>query len=74
MDVNDLGQMLVMNNRSISDAINETSTKKNLIWVYDKGNYNKIQNKQLEAAFKINNHSQILGYFHTGSSLNHNLK
>ena len=73
-DVNDLGQMLVMNNRSISDAINETSTKKNLIWVYDKGNYNKIQNKQLEAAFKINNHSQILGYFHTGSSLNHNLK
>lgn len=66
-DVNDLGQVLVMNTPTKSLATDELSH--NLVWLYDNGEYVKIQNPQFTAGFKVNNHSQILGSYSTGSKL-----
>jgi len=62
-DANDLGQILIMNNISIKDA----AAYINHIWVYDKKSFYKISHIKLDAAIKINNHSQILGIFYTAT-------
>ena len=79
-DVNDLGQILVMNHVTRSDATNELSD--NSIWVYDdklandavwiQDNFHKIEDPNFTAGYKINNHSQILGSTLTGSKIDKN--
>jgi hypothetical protein len=76
-DVNNLGQILVMNSVTISDAIDELSD--NSIWVYDEklindalwiqDGFHKINDPNFTAGYKINNHSQILGSSLEGSKL-----
>ncbi|MBA3239054.1 MAG: hypothetical protein H0T62_12000 [Parachlamydiaceae bacterium] len=79
-DVNDLGQILVMNNPTISSAIDELSN--NSVWVYDdklkndalwfQDGFHKIEDPNFTAGYKINNHSQILGSTLEGSKIDRN--
>lgn len=69
-DANDLGQILVMSTRGYAEALQETTT--NGIWLYDKEVFQKIEQPQFEAGYKLNNHGEILGCYHTGSSLSKN--
>lgn len=55
--VNDLGQLLVMD----KDVINRNNQYQ--IWVYDNDKFNKIYHPYLNAAIRINNQSQILGFY-----------
>lgn len=66
-DANDLGQILVMNCGTFANARDEFN--KTATWVYNKKSFVKIVDPQFQAGFKINNHSQILGSYFTGSSL-----
>lgn len=66
-DANDLGQALVMNcstSEKAMDEFNKTAT-----WIYDKGSFVKVVDPHFQAGMRINNHSQILGSYFTGSSL-----
>ncbi|MCE5317157.1 MAG: hypothetical protein LLG04_07320 [Parachlamydia sp.] len=69
-DANDLGQILVMDVRSYSTAMDETG--KNGIWLYDNKEFQKIENPGFEAGFRLNNRGEILGCYHTGSVLKKN--
>lgn len=56
-DVNDLGQILVMNQNVINTSLTHE------IWLYDNSKWIRVDNPQFHAALKINNQSQLLGYF-----------
>lgn len=66
-DANDLGQLLVMNSFNENEAVNEFHD--NQVWIYDNGSYIKLNNEQFHAGFNINNRSQVLGCYCTGSTL-----
>lgn len=70
-DANDLGQVVVMNKSNFKEVSDELDFD-NAIWIYNQGDFHKIENKEFSAGFKINNSSQVLGYFVTGSSMNKN--
>lgn len=71
---NDLGQLLILNKRTRNDAMEELAVPRTAMWIYDKKKFHKIDEGQITAGFKINNHSQILGGFYEGSSLYKNRK
>lgn len=56
-DANDRDQLLVMNKRIINRNYDYE------VWLYDKDNFTRINNPYLNAAIKINNHSQIMGFY-----------
>ncbi len=66
---NDLGQVLVLNKRSYKDAMVELPFPRPALWIYNNKKFHKIDEEKVEAAFGLNNHSQVLGCFHTGNSL-----
>lgn len=68
-DANDLGQVVVMNCETNEAAMNEFN--KTTTWLSDGGTFVKIADAHFQAGFKINNRSQILGCYYTGSSLSH---
>lgn len=56
-DANDLDQLLVMDRNIINRNYQYG------VWVYDKEKFTKINHPCLSAAIRINNQSQILGYY-----------
>lgn len=56
-DANDLDELLVMD----GSIINRNYEYE--IWVYTNGEYKRIKSPYLHAATKINNHSQIMGFY-----------
>lgn len=78
-DLNDKGQILVMNNLTRGDATDEL--RDNSVWVHDEktpteewftNGFHKIEDPNFTAGYKINNHSQILGSSLTGSKIDKN--
>ncbi|MBS0654839.1 MAG: hypothetical protein JSR46_03595 [Verrucomicrobia bacterium] len=69
-DINELGQILVMNSTSLTEA--EDELFENKIWIYEGDDFYKIEDKNFTAGFKINNASQVLGSTVTGSVLDKN--
>lgn len=68
--VNDLDQILVMTAYSLEDIDNELY--ENTAWIYDNGKYVKISGDYFAAGYSINNKSEILGKYFTGSQLTGN--
>lgn len=64
---NDLGQILVMDTSDRSAATSELNTKS--VWIYDQGTFYKIAHPNVQAGFKLNNNSEVLGGYATGSAL-----
>lgn len=56
-DANNQDQLLVMDKRVINRNYEYE------VWVYDKDKFIKIKNPYLNAATRINNHSQIMGFY-----------
>jgi hypothetical protein len=61
LDVNDSGQILVMNDSSFEeyDGMNFDYQ----VWIYVNGIYSKIEHPKLSIGYKLNNQSQVLGSF-----------
>lgn len=56
-DINDAGELLVMDKRNIN------RNHKYQVWVYTAGKFKHIQDPCLSAAIRINNQSQMLGFY-----------
>lgn len=65
-DLNDKGQILVMNTSSSSN--NEAMMRQNLtqLWIWEKGNFQQIMNPDLSYGVKLSNDSKILGHHFEG--------
>ncbi len=56
-DANDQGQLLVMDRRIINRDY------KYEVWLYDQKAFKRIKNPYLNAATRINNHAQVMGFY-----------
>lgn len=63
-DVNDLGQLVIMNTDSIKDFfLGNPMGFKYRVWIYDNDGYKRIRHPQVIVGSCINNSSQVLGAY-----------
>lgn len=70
-DVNDQGQIVVMNHDSIKNLFSYDApwSFKYRVWIYENDNYHQIRDPNFYVGIKINNHSQVLGYTFKGKDI-----
>lgn len=63
-DVNDQGEMVIMNSDSVKDFfLGSPREFKYQVWIYQKGQYKLITDPQFQIAISINNKSEVLGCY-----------